>query len=594
MHMRIAVAGVLVAVVLLGAVLRLRGNDYLLPLQPEPDAHIPVQVSMLEERVEQPHGDKNFGKYPHLLAWATIAATDPPPPVQAPAQDSLEAHLVAAKDPMRRVRSVVGWLSLIVLPATWLLARRFLGAGGALVALGLVATSLISVHFAAQARPHAAAMGFGTLAVWACTRVARRGDLAAYVLASLAGALCLGTLQSGLALGFPFLVAHLIAARRAGGSPWLLGGRRAATLAIPTAAVALTLAALYPFLFADSGGDAARVALRGNLVDQAGHKLFLNQFNGRGFALLGRALLDWEPTLVLGTVLALVLAALRRPAAAAPRPAAASHPTATSHTVERADLAVLLAYVLPYLLVTGLYQRVYERFLLPLIPALAILTGWGLERLSGGRPGRLALLAAIVLVPPTLIAWRLTELRLAPCTQELAAQWLVDYAHPAQDRILVTRSLQLPLFETVASDEEELRSRRAPRPPYTRQHWSDYQRNVLGSARPRPAWNLVWMPVEDLRGMARRPADYVRSQVGDLLVAEIFAAGRVHRGLTRVHREFRREGELLARFTPYRSSFLGEHPMQFQDETSVRPAPFAWRVLQAERMGPVIEILRPR
>ena len=52
--------------------------------------------------------------------------------------------------------------------------------------------------------------------------------------------LALGTLQSALALGFPVLVAHVVAARRAGASRWwALGGKHALRLVVPVAALAV-------------------------------------------------------------------------------------------------------------------------------------------------------------------------------------------------------------------------------------------------------------------------------------------------------------------------------------------------------------------
>ena len=579
----------LLVLLVLAAFLRFSGNDYLLPLLVEPDAHIPVQVTLLEARVPEPERDVNFGKYPLLVAWTTVALTDPP---AFPAPDApLAAHLERAKDPVLRVRTVVGWLSLLAVLGTWLLARELLGAGWAVVPAAAIATSLLAVHFGAQARPHGAAVGFTTLALWALVVHARRTDRSSWVLACAGVFLALGSLQSSLALGFAILAAHLVAARRAGASRWwALGGRRAGRLVLPALATALSLAAFSPFYFAASEGiDGAQLELKEREFEQAGHKLIFPLFNGRGFGILLDALTRWEPFLLAGLALALVTWLATRPARLRRGPA-----------VERMAVLVVLAHALPYLVVCGAYQRVYERFLLPVLPAFAIWASWGLRRLTlaGARPVRLlawGLLAAFLL-GPLAVAWRLTEIRRAEPTQALAARWLEEHA-PRDARILVTRDLRLPLFESRFSEAEELGD--VPiEPALDRIHWSHYQHHVLGERRPADAWNLVWMPVLGSEGkllgrMAREPEWYVDQRYGDFLVAMLFDRGRIAPGLGEVHQEFRRRGELLARFSPDGTQQLSGHPLVYQDETCPGNRSFAWRVWNAERMGPVIEILKP-
>jgi len=579
----------LLALLALAAVLRLRGNDYLLPLLVEPDAHIPVQVTLLEERVPEPERDVNFGKYPLLVAWTTVASTDPPafPALDAP----LAAHLERAKDPVLRVRTVVGWLSLLAVLGTWLLARELLGAGWALVPAAAIATSLLAVHFGAQARPHGAAVGFTTLTLWALVVHARRTDLRSWSLACGCLLLALGALQSSFALGFAVLAAHLAAARRAGERRWwALGGRRAGRLLLPALATALSIFAFLPFMLRDSQGvDGAQFEFKGRELEQAGHKLIFPLFNGRGFGILLDALARWEPFLLGGLALALVVLLATRPARLRRGPA-----------VDRSGLLVVAAHALPYLVVCGMYQRVYERFLLPVLPAFAILATWGLRRLAlaEARPLRLLArgLSALFLLGPLAVAWRLTEIRRAEPTQALAARWLEEHA-PRDARVLVTRDLRLPLFESRVSEAEELGD--APlEPAQDRIHWSHYQLHVLGEHRPVDAWNLVWMPVAGADGkllgrMNREPEWYVEQRYGDFLVAMLFDQGRIAPGLGKVHREFRRRGELLARFSPDGEREFSGHPLVYQDETCPGNRSFAWRVWNARRMGPVIEILKP-
>jgi hypothetical protein len=582
----------LVVLLVLASLLRLRGNDYLLPLLVEPDPHIAIQVSLIEAQVEHPNRNVNYGKYPHLVAWTTVALTDP---AAYPASDApLEQHLERAKDPVHRVRTIVGWLSLLGVLGTWLLARRFCGEAGGLLAAAWVATSLLAVHFGAQARPHGAAIGFTALCLWACALHASRGGLGSLALASLFGALSFGTLQSGLALGFPILAAHMIAARRAGARAWwAAGGRRALRLLLPAAALALSVVVFSPFFLASSdGGDGAQFEVKQGEVEQAGHKLIFSNFNGKGFRILASALWRWEPTLFVALAAASIVFLLtRRP----PR-GEDSRPWARA---DGGEVAVLLAHLVPYLAVCGAYERVYERFLLPVLPTLATFAAWGLVRLARGTALRRRVVAgvtALAVVVPATVAWRLTELRVADDTQTLVAGWLEENADPS-DRIIVTRDLRLPLLETAVSDREEQGDRPMDPDPHNRVHWTQYQHHVIGLERTPPAWNLVWMPVVGSNGalvkrMNSNPAGYVRQRYGDYMVGMLYTQGRIHPALGKVHAEFRAQGELLARFTPDGEQERSGHPLVYQDETCPGNMSFAWRVLLAERMGPVIEILR--
>lgn len=566
----------LVVLVALAAVLRLRGNDYLLPLQIEPDAHIPVQVTLIEEGVEDPNRDVNYGKYPHLVARTTVALSETPPLL--PAEASLADHLERAKDPVLRVRTAVGWLSLLGVIGTWLLAVPFVGVRWALVAAGFLATSLLAVHFGAQSRPHGAAVGFFALCLWACTSYARRGDVATFALASVFFLLAFGTLQSALALGFPLLVAHLLASRSDRGA-------RLWALVLPAAALVLSVAIFSPFFLASSEGvDGAQVELKDSELEQAGHKLIFDRFNGRGFGKLAIALWNWEPALLVGLVLALLTWLSTR----------------TRRDFQRTEssaVLVVLSFLIPYLAVCGAYERVYERFLLPVLPVFAVFVAWGLRLLArlGPRPPIIGL-STILLLAPAAIAWRLGEIRVAPSTQELAAGWLEQNSE-VEDRVLVTLDLRLPLFETYVSEVEEQGGLPDVQPAQDRIQWTEYQHHILGPERPEDARNLVWMPVgkqaELLPKMNQDPARYVERRFGDLLVAMLFDRGRWHPSLGKIHAEFRQQGKLLARFSPDGTDALSEHPLAYQDETCPGNVSFAWRVWNAERMGPVIEIIRP-
>ena len=577
MSSRHATLGIALALLVLTAALRFRGLDYLLPLVVEPDAHIAVQVGLIEEGAPDLHLNRNYGSYPHLVAWTTMLLSDPLPEGEPESGGaSLEAQLEAAKRSVLRVREAVALLSILILPATWLVARAYLSSGWSLVAATLAATSLLAVHFGAQARPHGAAVGLTTLALWCCIRVRRRGDLAAYVLASIVAGLALGCLQSGIALGFPFLAAHLLAAR---GQPW----KRHLRLLVPLAGLALAVLAFYPFLLAGGDSVATGAGLEQSRLTQGGHTVMLRKFNGRGFPLLLSALWSWEPALFAGSLAALAgwgWDRLRR--------------AGRWTQVEWGDHLVVLAYVVPYALVIGLYQRSYERFLLPLIPLVAIfVTAWvrRVASVPGPAAWRSVAYAGVFLVVPCAIAWRLTEVRQAPSTIEEAGAWVEEHVRPGE-RVLLTSPIVLPLYKTLASDAADKRGR--SKRGMGSLGWFGYQVWVLAEARGEPRYELTWMPLDGgalLEDMAARPEEYVDALSGEYVVAEVFE-GRIHPALGRVHAVMSERFESQTRLTPDRSDGVSELPIIYQDATHAVLPHFAWRVLQARAMGPVIEIFK--
>jgi len=571
----------LAAAVLAGsAVLRFTGLDWLLPSLIEQDAHIPVQVRLMEGGATDAARPLDWGTYPHLVArltqWLTPAEEWVPP---AAGDDvALELHLARARWPVLRVRLVVALLSLLAVPASWLLARRFLTPGWSLLAAALVGTSLLAVHFGTQARAHGAALGLDVLAVLACMRLARRGGVADYALAGLAVAAAIACLQSGLATLPPLAVAHLRAVRGRGVSRHVL-------LAIPLACIALALLAFYPFLFeASRGEDGARLAVEGGVLVLAKHQVFLDLFNGLGFVVLGRALWEWEPALCVGAVGGTIMLWLARrgPSADAAR---------------RSDRLVMLAFVLPYALVIGLYQRSYERFLLPLVPFLALLAAWGVARLAetlrslASRRALVVPAAVLLLGFPTLVAARLVALRLAPSTLQQAAAWVEEHAEPASGRVLLGRPLTLPLFKSHASlalDAGQRLDRGLG--------WASYQSAVLGEARPQPAFHVSWIAEPDepalQAALAQGPRRWVTSLPADIGIIEPCVDESVSLTLAVVTAALRDSCERLARLSPDGEPDAHGTRLAYQDEAAGAVVPMAWRVLHAARCGPVLEIFR--
>src|SRR5258705_248250 len=127
-----------------GLALRLSGVGFLLPQMTESDSRvIHEQVEHLERGDEHPERDRSFGFYPLLIARVTACVFDDAPP-KTPAVD-LEEHLRRASASHEHVRIVGTILSVLLIPATWLLARWFLSAGASLLAAAFAAGSTLNL-----------------------------------------------------------------------------------------------------------------------------------------------------------------------------------------------------------------------------------------------------------------------------------------------------------------------------------------------------------------------------------------------------------------------------------------------------------------
>src|SRR5262249_33661153 len=156
----------------------------------------------------------------------------------------LEEHLARAARVRLDVRIVIALASVLAVPATYLLARRFLEPAWSLLAATWMAASFLVSWFAQQERPHAAAASFYVLTVVAALALRERPRPATLALACLGTAASLGSLQSGI-----FVVPSVLAAL------WLADrgptSRSLAFRAIGTVVLLVTVVAsirvFYPF-----------------------------------------------------------------------------------------------------------------------------------------------------------------------------------------------------------------------------------------------------------------------------------------------------------------------------------------------------------
>jgi hypothetical protein len=562
----------LLALLALG--LRLSAIDSGLPQRSDPDSIVfHDQVELLERGDPHPERDFTFGFYPLLVARITTLVFDPAP-TSPPAED-LDEHLERASNAHVHLRIVVAVLSVLAVPATFFVARFFVSDFAALVAALFMATSTLNLWFAVQARPHAVSSALALVAVLAALNLRRRRRRIDWLWAGLALGLAIGSLESGLiALGS--FAAALLLREPSNEKP---GGSLGPLLAVVICA--LCVWGFYPFLFAESEGrDAARIAFDGNQLDLFGHVIYLGAFDGRGFAKIAAALRDYDPWLALvGTVGGvLALARLRD----------------SSGRSTWKDLVVVLGFALPYLLVFGAYPRTYQRFVLPLLPFVAILAAYTVERaacVSRKRPLATAL-AALLVAPQLALAFGWNGARRAPDTVALASEWIAAHLAPGADRILVMPTLDLRLPYTLEAQRESGASLDIPKRP-----WFRYQLRLPAEERPAPAWNVIAMPLaeDERRERAQRdPAGYLRELRADYAVIEVYAVGRPPPVLRGLRVGLASIADRVARFAPGPDDSETALPLVSQDDEFPRSEVWAWRAARAERFGPVVEIWKLR
>jgi hypothetical protein len=551
--------------------LRLWGIGFGLPQKTEDDCMIPYQVEALYDEGAADRGaERNYNWYPLLLA--RVAALWPEPEL-APGGAPLAEHLAAAERLHVRTRATLAAIACLAVPLTWLLARPWLPAGWSYLAAALVATSLLHLSFSQQARPHAPASALFLAAVLAGVWVRRSAGWLPHAAAALSAFAAVGCLQSGvlclpaLALGY---------ALRPGGWRRLADGRALLVLAGAAAALALC----YPFLWR---GDFGRREGQAHVFDLGGHMIFLDQFNGRGFAAIARALWSYEPVLLALGGLALAFVPLRL---------GSPERVADPGSGGTRDAWIALACSLPYLAAVGLYERTYERFVIPLVPYAAVAAAFGARELARLVPAPAVALLALAL--PFSASVRLARARAAPDTLAEAAAWVAANVDPSQ-AVLLTSKVDLPLGRA----PEGLDYPGWPEPLSSRRFWFLPWSHYLGrlaersgpQALPEPRFDLRWLPV-DQRAYLEDAAGLIAAERADYAVAEVFGDGRLAPVGPSLTAGFRASGELVARISPDARADYSEHPFGYQDETSVQSPHFALRALQARCTGPVLEIYR--
>ncbi len=563
------------ALILFAAVLRWHGIGFGLPHWVEPDASIVDQVETLRgERTESDVG-RSFADYPLLLARIVQWTSTRPTPLDVE-HSTLEQHLERASVPYVEVRRTIAFLSLGIVPATWWLARRFVSRGWACFAAALVATSVLDLQFAQQARPHAAAATFTAFALVAALRMRERGTWGSYALAGIAAALAIASLQSGVSVLFALAAAHwfrdFASWRARFREPRIVAALGPILVAIPI---------FYPFWFEPTDAVVhAKVEIAQGKVRTGSHTLSLSSFDGRGFPIVARTLWFYEP--VLAVLLALgVFVVLAR---------IVSKGSITDRHWPRA-IAVVLGWSLAYFIVLGIFHGTAERFVLPLIPVAALAAtaalAWSCERLRVPRLAAIGV-AVLALALPTFASIELARLRSRPDTLTEAAQWLLDNLHRSAEPIYLNNAVELPVARTAKT----LRDREHPE-QFVELPWKRYQLGLDASSAPPPRFPIepliaphqLTEPVERFDA-----AEFVRALGRGWVVMAMTLDMRSTDVALTLRSELARRAELVFTASPDPESHECDPPFTYQDDSEEEPPNFTARLLRARALGPKIEI----
>jgi len=564
-------AGLLFALAL---ALRLAGISHMLPHCPEPDNVYGVQMrgeTMALERYE------HLTSYPLLvpelakLGRKLFPARKPP--------HTLDEALSAAAAPIRDCRIVVAILASLAAPATFLCARRFLRTGPALLAGLLAATNVLGMCYSTQARPHAALGGLVAATLASLIALRERPTWRAHVLAGAALAASIGVLLSALSLLLPFAAAFLLRAGPRKRSDWLKPLVSLA-LCIPVAALGFALPSAHGPLQQSVQPDRAVFWWGGHIVE-------LEHFRGGGFGSFFWTLWSYDVGLLalfaLGAVLGLV--ALRR-----------GIRLGWPQSEIARSAAVLAAFAVPYILVFGMYDGTYPRFMLPLVPIACVLGAWSAVALARalhglGRPLATALPALLVALP-CVVALKLAWLRMLPDTIELASIAIRTLAQPEQDRIWLGPSLELPLLSTPEALERnraELEKVGSPE----REFWTRFQLEHPPDLPDEPRFDTTLVPVwgRIQNGRYTPPSlDELAQATPALVLAGRLDPGRDMHSHHALRAALRERGPPLMRFmaVPWGDEGRG----LAYDRDPRNHSPYWLDVLRAEHVGPYLEISR--
>ena len=538
--------------------MRLASVGRLLPHDREPDAFEVYEMQRAQADPALVKGVNFQARYPWFLAWTLAALPAARAPASVSAAEAEEQHLAAAAAPFERVRIAVALLATLQVLLTFFLARRFLPERAALVAVFLVATSLLQLLFSTEARPHGANAGLTLLALITALQLAQGQSLGRLALAVLCSAVAIATFQLGLATLPPLCLACLLLPGRARRTRILLA------LAAPLVALALAMPWYTNRPYIDSTGV--------HLASQegGGHTLFFQGMDFLGSWRGSQMLFEHDPALALLSLGGIVLLLVR---------ARASWSAASTQT--RRALLVAGAFAIPYALVITIQGEVYERFLIPLVPFLA-LAGALFFNWLWRTPAALVLLAV-----PALSALQFVRLARAPDAYEQTAGWIQEHVSGTA-KIALYPDTALPLLyapEALAAQMQDLSARNLP--------WVTYQATIPALPQGTPTWNVRCVPRELVGPRSTATPAAVRQWLIDERVEYLVVQhSRLMTNLPLLAHLEQAAGELGEQSFVSRGAAPGlieDGPVEYQGIRRL-----AWRQMQQSALGPELRVWKIR
>lgn len=396
------------AVLAAAFIVRLYGLDFGLPFATHPDEarYLHAGIGILQT------GDLNPGwfhqpslytylittllaLYARLLALPTTALFRPPYHFDG---------LIAQPDLFLVARLVTALLGVATVALVLRLGRHWFGWAGALFAAALLAVSALHVsasHFIATDVPVAF---FILITIALASRLGTTGAPRDYWLAGAFAGLAVGTKYSAYVVSLPLALAHLYA-WRAGRAP-LIGTRLLALAAAGIAAFLLTT----PYALLDSTQFLHDVRLEWTHHRVTGH---IGAEGESARWLLARLLNSPDRWLTLTGLAGFAIALWQR----------------------HRPLLLTLTFVVAYFISMSLNIVRFERFLIPLLPPLALAAGYALAKIRLRLPENIArtavpLIALLLLAEPALGTWQVDRALAGSDTRDVARRWLADNVPP--------------------------------------------------------------------------------------------------------------------------------------------------------------------
>ncbi len=548
---------------LLAAGLRFWGLDHGLPRNYVPDTTVARAALSLGAGTKPFRGEPLPTQYPYLVpyglfaiygAWyaggRVIGTFDGPRDFEAYALSHPEVFFLVA----RTATALAGTLMVLLVV---LAGRRLTSPAGALAAGAFTATSLVLVQLSHQARPHVFTATLLVAALWLALRWMAQSHRP-----SLLGSwLAVGLAGSATPYGLIGVVIPLAAtlgrpAARHDEGPRVARWRLTAVGLTLGAAVLL---ACYPGILLRPAASFGYDQETG-IVRYFGGLLASPEFvNGRGFAKLAWWLVSHEPVLALLAPVAIAAILRRRQGCR--------------------RWLVTTAYPLLFAAIYGSYELIYPRYLVSLIPFLALAAGdltsrllaWARRgRTSWAAHGAAAALTLVLFGPPLVQAMRLDLLLSRDDTRLLSEAWVEDWLPRASRLGLEPHGLR----PEADQDSLERMAREHPDQLGTK----DRRRLRAGTAGGRSVSRLWYL--EDYR---QRPAGELAGEQQLRYVAAVVPGDRPRDDV--FYRTLSAGATRLAAFSPLA-------PRRRTAETRLpteldNPLVGLWRV---ERCGPIVEI----